>query len=250
MLMEQTIDKLNQMKLFGMVSELSRQINMPDISSLSFEERFSLLVDVEVTSRENRRLRRLLANAHLRENACIEDIDFRKDRGLDRGFILSLAACSWIEKHYNILITGPTGVGKTFIACALANAACRRGHPAIYYRSPRLLGELKMARADGSFVRLLARLAKTELLIIDDWGSGSLSDLEGRDMLEVIEDRYKVRSTIVVSQLPIDKWHDVIGNPTIADSILDRIVHNSYKIDLKGGSMRKLDSNLTDSVHL
>jgi len=250
MLLEQTIDKLNQMKLFGMVSELSRQINMPDISSLSFEERFSLLVDMEVISRENRRLKRLLANAHLRENACIEDIDFRKDRGLDRGFVLSLAACSWIEKHYNILITGPTGVGKTFIACALANAACRVGHPAIYYRSPRLLGELKMARADGSFVKLLARLAKTELLIIDDWGSSTLSDSERRDMLEVIEDRHKVRSTIVVSQIPIDKWHEVIGNPTIADSILDRIVHNSYKIDLKGGSMRKLSFSLTGSVHL
>jgi DNA replication protein DnaC len=250
MLLEQTIDKLNQMKLLGMVSELSRQINTPDISSLSFEERFSLLVDMEITSRENRRLRRLLANASLRENACLEDIDFRKDRGLDRGFMLSLAACSWIEKHYNILITGPTGVGKTFIACALANAACRGGYSAIYYRSPRLLGELKMARADGSFVKLLARLAKTELLIIDDWGLNTLSDSERRDILEVIEDRHKVRSTIVVGQIPLDKWHDVVGNPTIADSILDRIVHNSYKIDLKGGSMRKLSFSLTDSVHL
>ena len=249
MLLEQTIGKLNQMKLYGMASELERQLKMNDISHLSFEERFSLIVDVEATSRENRCLKRLLANARLRENACIEDIDFRADRGLDKGFILSLANCSWVEKHLNAIIVGPTGVGKTYIACALANAACRCSYSAIYYRTPRLLNELKMARADGSFAKLLNKLAKTDLLVIDDWGLNPLSDLERRDFLEVIEDRYKVRSTIMVSQIPVDKWHDVVANPTIADAILDRIVHNSYKINLKGESMRKLGVDLTDSGH-
>ncbi|MCL6606442.1 MAG: IS21-like element helper ATPase IstB [Paenibacillus sp.] len=249
MLFEQTIDKLNQMKLFGMVSELERQLKTNDISLLSFEERFSLLVDVEATSRENRRLKRLLSNARLRENACIEDIDFRADRGLDKGFILSLANCSWIEKHLNAIIVGPTGVGKTFIACALGNAACRQGYSTIYYRTPRLLNELKMARADGSFVKLLNKLAKTDLLVIDDWGLTTLSDSERRDILEVVEDRYKVRSTIMASQVPVDKWHDVVANPTMADAILDRIVHNAYKINLRGGSMRKQSAPLTDSGH-
>lgn len=249
MLFEQTIDKLNQMKLYGMAGELDRQMKTGDISLLSFEERFSLLVDVEATSRENRKLKRLLANARLRENACIEDIDFRADRGLDRGFVLSLAQCAWVEKHLNAIIVGPTGVGKTYIACALGNAACRCGYSATYYRIPRLLNELKMARADGSFVKLLNKLAKTDLLVIDDWGLNTLSDLERRDILEVIEDRYKVRSTIMASQIPVEKWHDVVASPTIADAILDRIVHNSYKINLKGGSMRKQSTPLTDSGH-
>lgn len=249
MLLEQTKEKLNQMKLFGMASELTRQMATPDMASLSFEERASLLVDMEATSRENRRLKRLLTEARLRENAAIEDIDFQAERGLDKGLLHSLATCSWIEKHLNVILTGPTGSGKTFVACALANASCRQGHSALYVRTPRLLGELKIARADGSFARLLNKLAKTKLLVIDDWGISTLSDSERNDVLEVIEDRYKLRSTIVVSQIPVDKWHDAIGNPTIADAILDRLVHNAYKINLKGGSMRKLDSSLTDSVH-
>lgn len=249
MLLEQTMEKLNQMKLFGMLSELDRQLKTQDISHLSFEERFSLIIDTEVTSRENRKLKRLLSNARLRENACIEDIDFRVNRGLDRGFILSLANCSWIEKHLNAIIVGPAGVGKTYVACALGNAACRQGYSTIYYRTPRLLNELKIARADGSFVKLLNKLAKTDLLVIDDWGLNTLSDLERRDFLEVIEDRYKLRSTIMISQIPVDKWHDVIANPTIADAILDRIVHNSYKIKLMGASMRKQSLDLNDSGH-
>jgi DNA replication protein DnaC len=244
MLFEQTIDKLNQMRLFGMVSELDRQLKTNDIAELSFNERFSLIVDTEAISRENRRLKRLLAQAHLRENACIEDIDFRADRGLDKGFILSLASCSWIEKHLNAIIIGPTGAGKTFIACALGNASCRCSYSAIYYRASRLLNELKMARADGSFAKLLNKLAKVDLLLIDDWGLAPLTDLERRDILEILEDRYKVRSTIMVSQIPVDRWHDVIADPTIADAILDRIVHNSYKINVEGDSMRKLKNNL------
>lgn len=244
-MLEQTLDKLNQMKLFGMAGELNRQMQIADSSALSFEERFSLLVDMEMTSRDNRRLSRLLKGARLRESAAVEDIDFRTNRGLDRGVIISLATCAWVVKHYNVLITGPTGVGKTFIACALANAACRRGYSCLYYRFPRLLSELKIARADGSYVKLLNKLAKTELLVVDDWGINALSESERRDILEVIEDRYKVRSTIVVSQIPIDKWHEAIANSTIADAILDRLVHNAYKIDLKGGSMRKQTENLT-----
>jgi DNA replication protein DnaC len=244
MLFEQTIDKLNQMKLFGMVSELDRQLKTSDIAELNFNERFSLIVDTEAVSRENRRLKRLLSQAHLRENACIEDIDFRADRGLDKGFILSLANCSWIEKHINAIIIGKTGAGKTFISCALGNAACRCSYSTIYYRASRLLNELKMARADGSLAKLLSRLAKVDLLIIDDWGLASLTDSERRDILEIVEDRYKVRSTIMASQIPVDKWHDVVADPTIADAILDRIVHNSYKINVEGDSMRKLKNNL------
>lgn len=244
MLLNQTFDKLNKMKLFGMAGELTRQMQVPDTSSLSFEERFSFLVDMEMTSRDSRRLSRLLKGARLRDSACIEDIDFRAHRGLERSMVLSLATCDWIEKKRNVLITGPTGVGKTYVACALAHAACRQGHSSIYYRAPRLLGELKLARADGSYVKTLNKLAKTELLVIDDWGINTLSESERRDILEVIEDRYKLRSTIVVSQVPVDRWHDVIANPTIADAILDRLVHNSYRIDLKGGSMRKLDAKL------
>jgi len=239
MLLEQTIAKLNKMKMLGMAKEIARQTTIDEIAQLSFEERFSLLVDMEETSRENRRLKRLLTEAKLRENACIEDIDFRSSRGLDRSLVLSLASCSWLEKYLNVLLTGPTGTGKTFIACALGNAACRQGHSSFYIRAPRLFGELKIARADGSYVKLLNKLAKTKLLIIDDWGISALGDTQRNDILEVIEDRYRVRSTIIISQIPIDKWHDVIGNPTIADAILDRITHNAYKINLKGESMRK-----------
>jgi len=244
MLLNQTFDKLNQMKLFGMVSELTRQMQVPDTAALSFEERISFLVDMEMTARDSRRLSRLLKGAHLRDSACIEDIDFRTHRGLDRSVVLSLAICDWIEKRRNVLITGPTGVGKTYVACALAHTACRQGHSSIYYRAPRLLGELKLARADGSYAKTLNKLAKTELLVIDDWGINTLSESERRDILEVVEDRYKLRSTIVVSQVPVDRWHDVIANPTIADAVLDRLVHNAYRIDLKGGSMRKLDAKL------
>lgn len=244
MLLEQTITKLNQMKLFGMVSELNRQMKTPDISQLSFEERLSLLVDVETTTREDRRLSRLLKSAKLRENACIEDINFKKDRELDKSVILSLGSCNWVRAHQSVLISGPTGVGKTYIGCALANAACRQGYSANYYRAPRLLTELKIARADGTIIKLLDRLAKTEVLLIDDWGINALSDLERKDLLEVIEDRYKVRSTIIMSQLPIDKWHDAIGDPTLADAILDRLVHNAYKINMEGDSMRKHDLRL------
>ncbi|MBI4733588.1 MAG: ATP-binding protein, partial [Rubrobacteridae bacterium] len=219
----------------------------PDSKALSFDERISLLVDMEETSRNNRRLGRLLKSARLRENAAVENIDFRVHRrkGLDRSMIISLGNCSFVEKRHNILITGPTGIGKTFIACALGNAACRHGHSSLCYRFPRLLSELKLAHADGSYVKLLDRLAKISVLVIDDWGINALSEMERKDFLEIIEDRYKLRSTIIVSQIPVKNWHDIVGNPTIADAILDRLVHNAYKIDLDGPSMRKNNQDLT-----
>jgi len=239
MLNEQTFEKLYQMKLNGMAEGLNEQLAQPDINQLSFDERLSLLVDRQWTWKENKRLDRLLRNAKLKLNACIEDIDYKRARGIDKSVVLSLAGCEWIRQVQNIIITGPTGVGKTYLACAMANLACRRGHSALYVRTPRLLQQLLIAKADGTYVKIMNKLAKAKVLIIDDLGLAPLADSERRDLLEVIEDRYELCSTIITSQLPIDLWHDNIGDPTIADAILDRLVHNSHKITLKGGSMRR-----------
>ena len=197
------------------------------------------MVDREWTEREQRRLTRRLQTAKLREQACIEDIDYRHPRNLDRSVIQRLATCQWIKRHENLILCGPTGVGKTWICCALANKACREGYSALYTRVPRFLHSLHIARADGSFEKKLARLAKTDLLILDDWGLAPLGDRERRDILEILEDRHNRCSTIVTSQLPLDNWHEHIGEPTIADSILDRLVHNAHRILMKGGSLRK-----------
>ena len=239
MLNEQTFEKLYQMKLNGMTDAFKEQLAQPDINQLSFDERFSLLVDRQWAWKENKRLDRLLGNAKLKLNACIEDIDYKRARGVDRSVILSLAGCEWIKQTQNIIITGPTGVGKTYLACALANLACRRGHSALYVRTPRLLQQLVIAKADGSYPKVMNKLAKAKVLLIDDLGLAPLTDVERRDLLEVIEDRYDLCSTIITSQLAIDLWHDSIGDLTIADAILDRLVHNSHKIILKGGTMRK-----------
>ncbi len=239
MLNEQTFDKLYQMKLNGMAEAFKEQLSQPDINQLSFDERFSLLVDRQWSWKENKRLDRLLRNAKLKLNACIEDIDYKRARGIDKSVILSLAGCEWIKQAQNIIITGPTGVGKTWLACAVANLACRNGHSAMYVRTPRLLQQLVIAKADGSYAKIMNKLAKAKVLIIDDLGLAPLTDVERRDLLEVIEDRYDLCSTIITSQLTIDLWHDSIGDPTIADAILDRLVHNSHKITLKGGSMRR-----------
>ena len=193
-----------------------------------------------------RRLTRRLQQAKLREHACVEDIDYRHRRGLDKKLMQRLATCQWIEKHQNLIIVGPTGIGKTFLVCALAQKACREGYTAIYRRTPRLLQELMVAQSDGSLPRLLARLARTDVLVLDDWGLAMLSDQERRDLLEVLEDRTGCRSTIITSQLPVSQWHKVIGEPTVADAILDRIVHSAHRITLKGESMRKHRSNLTN----
>ena len=245
MLNQQTFEKLYALKLNGLAEALQDQLQQPACKELPFEERLGLLVDRQWTWRENRRLARLLRNAKLKMNASLEDLDYRHPRGLDKSIILSLATCDWIQKSQNILITGPTGTGKTFLACALAHKACREGYSALYTRAPRLFQDLALARGDGSFASLLKTLAKTRVLLIDDLGLAPLTDPERRDLLEIIEDRHSLSSTIVTSQLPIENWHDSIGDPTIADAILDRIIHSSHRILLKGPSMRKKSLSLT-----
>jgi len=245
MLNHPTLDKLHELRFTGMAKALSEQMALPDIDDLSFEERLGLLVDREATEREDRRVQTRLRQAKLKQNACIEDIDFKQPRGMDKSLLLDLAQCLWIKKHLNLLITGPTGVGKTWIACALAHKACREGFSALYLRLPRLLQELPIAKGDGTYTRLMNRLAKVDVLILDDWGLSKLIAEQRRDLLEILEDRHDTRSTIVTSQLPLDQWHHIIGDPTLADAILDRIVHNAYKINLKGESMRKNKSKLT-----
>jgi len=245
MLNHPTLDKLHDLRFTGMAKALTEQMALPDIDELSFEERLGLLVDREMTEREDRRLTTRLRQAKLKQNACIEDIDFKQPRGLDKSLILDLAQCQWIKKHLNLLITGPTGVGKTWVACALAQKACREGFTSLYLRLPRLLQELPIAKGDGTYTRLMNRLAKVDVLILDDWGLSKLIAEQRRDLLEILEDRHDTRSTIVTSQLPLDQWHHIIGDPTLADAILDRLVHNAYKINLKGESMRKNKSKLT-----
>jgi len=249
MLTHPTLEKLQSLKLFGMVKALEEQMQMADLGELGFEERLGLLVDREVTERRNRKLRTCLKKAKLRLNASLEDIDYRSPRGLDKSLLLRLASCQWIEERDNILITGPTGVGKSFLACALAHKACREGYRTLYFRLPRLLQELSIARGDGRYGKILTNLAKTDLLVFDDWALHPLDDNGRRDILEILEDRHKVRSTLVTSQLPVQNWHEAVGDQTLADAILDRLVHNAYKINLKGESMRKKLKDLTQAGH-
>ncbi|MDX5336787.1 MAG: IS21-like element ISSpu5 family helper ATPase IstB [Marinobacter sp.] len=245
MLKHPTLDKLHALKLTGMAAALADQSATPDITDLSFEERLGLLVDREMTERDNRRMTSRLRRAKLRHNAILEDLDYRYSRGLDKGLVQSLAGCQWVKEHLNVLITGPTGVGKTWLACALAHKACREGYTAQYVRLTRLLRELTIAKGDGQYSKLLTNLAKVDVLIRDDWGLMKLSAENRRDLLEVLEDRHGRRSTIATSQLPIEEWHGVIGDATLADAILDRLVHNAYKINLRGESMRKQQAKLT-----
>lgn len=246
MLMQQTMEYLYAMKLNGMAEGLKDQMSQPLTAELSFEERFALLVDRQWTHKEDRKMKRLLENAKLKINACIEDIDFKTPRGLDRSVILRLADCGWIKNGQNVIITGPTGGGKTYLACALANKACRTGLPSFYVRLPRLFQELGIAKADGSYAKVMKRLLRTKLLVLDDFGLAPLGQAERHDLLEIIEDRHGLASTIITTQLPIANWHDTIKDPTIADAILDRLIHNAHKITLKGESMRKLRSDLTN----
>ena len=198
-----------------------------------------------MTDRLDRRLKNRLLQAKLKQNACLEDVNYQADRGLDKALLRSLQDCQWINRHLNILITGPTGVGKSWIACALAQKACREGYTALYQRLPKLFQELPLAKGDGSYIKLLNRLGKTDVLLLDDWGLATLTAEQRRDLLEILEDRHGSRSTIVTSQLPLDQWHASIGDSTLADAIMDRLVHNAYKIKLEGDSLRKQQANLT-----
>jgi DNA replication protein DnaC len=233
-----TLDRLAELKLHGMAKAFEEQLSMSDITELSFEERLGLLVEREATERTSRRLTARLRKAKLREQAAIEDVDWRAKRSLDKRQVLRLASCQWVADHLNVLITGKAGVGKTFLACALGHKACREGYSVLYLRLPRLLRSLAIARADGSYEKLLRSYARTDLLILDDWGLAPIGAAERRDLLEIIEDRYGSRSTLVTSQLPVDSWYEVIGDPTLADAILDRLVHSAYRVAMEGESMR------------
>jgi DNA replication protein DnaC len=221
-----------------MARALEEQMAMADIAELGFEERLGLLVEREVTERESRRFENRLRRAKLREQATVEDLDWRLPRQLDRAQVMSLASCRWIADHLNVLIVGKTGVGKTYLACAFAHKACREGFSALYVRVPTLLRELEIARGDGSYDRLLRRLARADLLALDDWGLVAPNEHGRRDLLEIFEERYGRRSTLVASQVPVKQWHDLIGDPTLADAILDRLVHGAYRLELEGESVR------------
>lgn len=239
MLTTPTLEALHALNLLGMARAFAEQLERTEYAELTFEERLGLLVDREVQDRDNRRLERNLRTAKLRTTACVEDLDFRRSRGLERSLILNLAEAHWVAAHRNVLIVGPTGVGKTFVACALAQAALRRGHRALYLRVPRLLDELVLARADGRLPRLMATWAKVDVLVLDDLALQPLTAARAADLLEVVEDRHGLRSTIITSQLPVGLWHEALGEPTLADAILDRLVHNAYRIDLRGDSLRR-----------
>ncbi len=245
MIQQVTLEKLRSMRLNGFATALEEQSESTSYNALSFDERLGLLVDCELTHREDRRLTRFLRSARLKYRATVEEIDYRTRRGLDRSVVRGLTQGEWLRAHQNLIVIGKTGAGKTFVACALANEACRRGYTAAYYRASRLLHDLAVARADGTYRKLLTRLAKTTLLIIDDWLIAPPTERERQDLLEVLEDRYEVGSTLITTQLPVKAWHEAIGEPTLADAICDRLVHNAHRIELKGGSMRKEKSGLT-----
>lgn len=247
MLDEQTYEKLVAMQLHGMAAAWKDYLADKGSDQLTFGDRFGMMVDREWTLRQERRLRNRLATAKLREAACIEDVDYRHPRKLDRSVMQKLATCQWVKEHENVIITGATGLGKTWLACALANKACRDGSTAMYLRVPRLMHVLAVARADGTYVRELAKLAKVHVLILDDLGLSPIGDDERHDLLEVLEDRYGVRSTIVTSQMPVKKWHEAIGDPTIADAIMERIVYNAHRIDLAGTTMRDTKQKKADT---
>jgi DNA replication protein DnaC len=244
MLTQPTIEKLNSMKLPAMAKAFADQMQTPDMAKLSFEERFGLIVDYQMTDLLNRRMLNRLKNAKLRLSASVEDLDFRQGRGMDRSTIMSLALNQWVKSHHNILVTGPTGAGKSYLACALAQKACRDGYSVFYQRLPRLLSDIAVSRHDGRYNKIMGPITKCEVLILDDFLISSLSREEQRELLEIVEDRYDRKATIVISQLPVKAWHDAMQDPTLADAILDRLVHNAYKIELKGESMRRKKSRL------
>lgn len=246
MLVQQTIDGMFRLKLHAMARALDRQRETPGVMDLSFEDRLALLVDAELNARDARKHARLLKTARLKVQASAEDIDFRAQRGLEKRVVASLLLCDWIEKGRNLLLTGPTGVGKTWLACAFAMEAIRHGLPAMYRRMPLLLEDLEIARADGSLRRMRNQLGRMRLLIIDDWGIVPLKAQGRQDLLELIDDRIGTGSLIITSQLPVSEWHSYLAEPTIADAILDRLVHESQRINLKGDSMRRVKATKPD----
>jgi DNA replication protein DnaC len=239
MMNQQTLDKLHALRWFGLAEAWRKQMENPEIAALSFDERFSLLVDQHWTWRENQALARRLKRSKLDREACVEDIDFRHPRGLDRSLMRTLTNSQWVAHHHSILFTGPAGVGKSWLAHALAQKACRDGYTVWCRPVPKLFRELTVARADGSLGRVLDTIARVDVLVVDDFAMAPLNEQERRDFLEICDDRYNRRSTILTSQLPVEKWHAQIGDPTVADSILDRLVHNAYRIELSGESIRK-----------
>ena len=248
MLNQPTLDKMLAMKMTGMAEALQQQLNSRSFNEVSFEDRLGMLLDAEFAAREQRKLTRRLQRAKLRQpGACIEDIDFKARRGLKRQSLLALGRCDWIRDALNVVITGPTGTGKTYIACALANQACRCGFTAYYGRGAQLPHDMSIARGDGSYPRLLRRLTRTSVLVIDDWLLTPFSGAERREILEVIEDRHERASTLIASQLPVSAWHEALGEPTLADSICDRLVHAAHHVQLKGRSMREIRAAARDN---
>jgi DNA replication protein DnaC len=239
MLTHPTHDRLIALGLTGMAKALEEQRRQPDIAALAFEERIAMMIDREALERENKRLTTRLKFACLRQSAIVEDVDMKAPRGLDKALFQKLVAGDWINRHQNLIVIGPTGVGKSWLACALGHKACRDDHSVFYQRVPRLFDALALARGDGRHARLLKTIARVELLILDDWGLTTLTNDQARDLLEIVDDRHNRGSTIVTSQLPVDHWHEAIANPTIADAILDRLVHNAHRLALNGDSMRK-----------
>jgi len=239
MLTHPTLDLLQKLGLHGMAKAYKELETQPEAPGLAHAEWLALLLEHETTLRRQRRFESRARAAKLRQSAAVEDVDYRAARGLDRGLFLKLAGCDWVRARHNLIITGPCGVGKSWLACALGQKACREDFSTAYHRVPRLFSSLALARADGRYARVLRQIARTDLLILDDWGPETLNAEQRRDLLEIIDDRHEMRSVIITSQVPVERWYEIIGDPTMADAILDRLVHNAYRIDLKGESLRK-----------
>jgi DNA replication protein DnaC len=246
MLIEPTLEKLKALRLETMAAAWTDQQKSSETARLSFDERLGLLVDAEWLSRENKRLARCLKEAKLKmSQACVEGIDYPAHRELEKATVRALATCRWVQEHMNVIVTGATGTGKTYVACALAQQACRKGYRALYRRASRLFEELGLARADGSYSSLLGKLARVDVLLLDDWALTPVRDPERSDLLEILEDRYGSRSTIITSQLQPKCWHDYLGDPTLADAICDRVLHNAHRIWLQGPTRRKPEAGGT-----